>query len=292
MRCTQCGKDNADDLKHCFYCGSELFDEPTDPINQEGTIIEDLSNSELSNQKTQTRKKAKSSRKAIVIISIIVVVGIIGGVIFLLSAQPSNPKKNEIVYSNIDADNINNSQSYNNTDIGEDSQESNDIDQETAQLEAKVEYTTKKEIKDASYFYKASASSVLPDQEGHNYSALNVLRDDGTCWCEAASGYGEGEWIRLELPEVQRLSGLRIINGYAGTQKQYDYNSKISKVRIEFSDGSSITVDLKVFDSSQRKTVQNVSFSKPIETEFVKLTIVSVVAGDCPDTCLTFVEPF
>ena len=85
---------------------------------------------------------------------------------------------------------------------------------------------------------------------------------------------------------------MRIVNGYAGTEKQYDYNSKISEIRLDFSDGSSTNVNLKVFGTSERKSIQNISLSQPIETEYVKITIVSVTKGDCEDTCLTFVEPY
>lgn len=169
---------------------------------------------------------------------------------------------------------------------------SDDQEGKTEALSAQVEYETQKTIERASYFKSASASSVLPDQAGHQYSADNVLRNNGTCWAENASDYGEGEWIKLELPSLQKISGLRIVNGYAGTEKQYDYNSKISEIRLDFSDGSSTNVNLKVFSTSERKSIQNISFSKPIETEYVKITIVSVTKGDCKDTCLTFVEPY
>lgn len=165
-------------------------------------------------------------------------------------------------------------------------------EEKTEALSAQVEYETVKTIESASYFKNASASSVLPDQAGHQYVAENVLKNDGTCWVENASDYGEGEWIKLELPSLQKLSGLKIVNGYAGTEKQYDYNSKISEIRLDFSDGSSTNVGLKVFGTSERKTIQNISFSQPIETEYVKITIVSVTKGDCKDTCLTFVEPY
>ena len=71
-----------------------------------------------------------------------------------------------------------------------------------------------------------------------------------------------------------------------------DYNSKISNLTISFSDGSSTTISMNGFNTASRKTVQTVRFSRPVETEYVKLTINSVTAGDCEDTCLTFVEPF
>ena len=174
-----------------------------------------------------------------------------------------------------------------------DKKEKNDLeDKNSDSLAAVIEYETMQALESATYFKKAFASSVLPDQDGHNYNPSNVLREDGTCWCEDASGYGEGEWIQLDLPELQRVSGLHLINGYAGTEKQYDYNSKISRLRLDFSDGNSTTVDLQVFKTSQRKTIQNITISKPVETEYVRITILSVKSGDCKDTCLTFVEPY
>ncbi|MBQ3264146.1 MAG: discoidin domain-containing protein [Ruminococcus sp.] len=141
-------------------------------------------------------------------------------------------------------------------------------------------------------FSGAIASSVLPDQAGHNYSASNVLDKNGTCWCENASGYGEGEWIRLDLPEKQLLSGLYIINGYSGTQKQYNANSIPEKINIAFSDGSSVDVELNVFGASKRNTPQDIQFSEPIATEYVKITILSVSKGGCEDTCLSYVAPY
>ena len=148
------------------------------------------------------------------------------------------------------------------------------------------------ELSTASAFSDASASSVLSDQEGHSYSASNVLENDGACWCEGASDYGEGEWIKLELPERQLVNGLRIVNGYAGTKTQYDSNSKPEEINIEFSDGTSVNVELTVFSTSKRKSIQNIVFSAPVATEYVKITIVSVSGSQYKDTCLTYVEPF
>jgi|GEM_PF-6555918 len=144
----------------------------------------------------------------------------------------------------------------------------------------------------ATQFSSASASSVLPDQSGHSYDPANVLRNDETCWVENTSGLGEGEWIQLDLPAKQRVSGLYLVNGYAGSADQYDYNSKISRIQLDFSDGSSTAVDLQVYDSSLRKTIQNIRFDVPVETEYVRLTILGAQAGSCEDTCLTFVTPY
>ena len=67
--------------------------------------------------------------------------------------------------------------------------------------------------------------------------------------------------------------------------------SGIKKIRIEFSNGDSTTADLKVFPTSQRNTVQVVSLSKPVVTDYVKITILDYEASVFEDTCLTYVAP-
>ena len=233
--------------------------------------------------KKQPRKNTKTPLIVAVSISGVLLVA----VVVLVFALVSKPQKTDVISNDIDSYYSDDSPMNNYSDSEVSLQE-----EKTESLSAQVEYETVKTIESASYFKSATASSVLPDQAGHQYSAANVLRNDGTCWCENASDYGEGEWIKLELPSLQKVSGLRIVNGYAGTEKQYDYNSKISKIRLDFSDGSSTNVNLKVFGTSERKSIQNISLSQPIETEYVKITIVSVTKGDCEDTCLTFVEPY
>ena len=172
-----------------------------------------------------------------------------------------------------------------------DEPELQDESQEEDALSAQVEYEVV--IQDATAFTVASASSCLPNEGKYNYSASNVLVNDASCWCEGAAGYGIGEWIKLELPTVQRLSGLKIINGYAGgTLKQYNTNSKVTEVMLQFSDGQSITTTLNVFDDSNKNTIQYIEFNHPVETSYVILTIKNVMEGECEDTCLTYVEPY
>lgn len=148
-------------------------------------------------------------------------------------------------------------------------------------------------LENATHFTSVTASSTLPDEGKYNYSPSNVLLKDETCWVEGVAGYGEGEWIKLELPKKQLLSGLEIINGYAlGTAKQYNHNSKITEVLIEFSNGESVNATLEVYDEPNKGKVQRVEFDKPVETSYVKLTIKGAEAGGIDDTCLTYVAPF
>ena len=313
MKCRNCGKKNFDNEKYCFYCGAELGapekeepfqtqQKPTESGEIASTQTPSANESINSNGTSRNNQSKASLRKGILLSVLILIVAGVGITVAL------------VVTSNKTVSTWMNTIATQAVDSGESIPEDDSVDEngivadeppvvkETKALvptdspkpvDAQVEYETRKvEVQNATYFKSASASSVLADQAGHNYKASNVLKNDGTCWCEDASGYGEGEWIKLELPAVQKVSGLRIVNGYAGTEKQYDDNSKISKMTIEFSDGRSTQVSLNVFDTSDRKTIQTIRFNSPVETEYVKLTIDSTTTADCKDTCLTFVEPF
>lgn len=254
------------------------------------------SNVRRDNTKPQ-KKQTKKSKAPIIIVASVIGVLSVSVIVLIVALVSSKPQKVDYV-SYSDNGNVANDDYVSSNNSNNEANDNNNVKdspssiQATEGITADVEYETQKTLENATYFKSASASSVLPDQAGHQYSASNVLKNDGTCWCEDDSEYGEGEWIKLDLPAVQKLSGLHIINGYAGTEKQYDYNSKITEVRLEFSNGSSTTVSLNVFPTSQRKTVQNIKFNQPIETDYVKITIVSVSKGECKDTCLTFVEPY
>ena len=134
-----------------------------------------------------------------------------------------------------------------------------------------------------------SASNILKDQAGHNYKPSNVLSNDGTCWCPQ-SGSGVGEWIELDFGETKKINGLDIVNGYAGSEEQYKSNSKVTKIKIEFSNGKSVTKALSVKSVSNRKDSQHISFGN-VTTSSVRITILSIEKGkECDDTCITYIS--
>ena len=290
MICNNCNKENIEGRKYCFYCGAELRNKQETIKNNEQVVGHNNNAKHQPNEVIEnqlSKKQPTKSTKTPLLVAVSISGVLLIAVVLLVLALLNKPQKTDIVSKNTSSLYSDDSPMSNYSDS-----ESYLQEEKTEALSVQVEYETVKTIESASYFKSATASSVLPDQAGHQYSAANVLRNDGTCWCENASDYGEGEWIKLDLPSLQKVSGLRIVNGYAGTEKQYDYNSKISEIRLDFSDGSSTNVNLKVFGTSERKSIQNISLSQPIETEYVKITIVSVTKGDCEDTCLTFVEPY
>ena len=156
---------------------------------------------------------------------------------------------------------------------------------------------------DATYFSDATASSQLEDQTDsetkltYNYDASNVLSRDTTCWCEGADGTGIGEWIRLDLPGTRRLRGIGIINGYAGNKKQYENNSKPTRIQLEFSNGETITSPLYVMSYQESRSLQKIDFSSVfddgyVDTDYVIITILDASDAFYDDTCITYVEPY
>ena len=243
----------------------------------------------------------KKSNKLPIILTIVITVCVmvaLGSVMFVIFSldkdkddyvgddhkEVSETKVNDIIYTN--------TTEYSEETIEDTTNTISSTTNSTTSLSAFVEYESQAQVlQDATSFINAEASSVLPDEFSYNYSANNVLLNNNDCWCENDSGLGIGEWIKLYLPDTQRLYGLDIINGYAGTEKQYVRNSKVTNICIEFSNGQTIHTVLDVFDSADRKRIQTVKFSEPVETSYVKITIEGVQSSECKDTCLSYIAP-
>lgn len=305
MICKNCHNNNIDGVEFCFYCGCKMSENiKAEPIATSDSHFEykqsqiemhendhmELQDVQISNQEAvkpkdrddiATKSSPSKKNKKVVVIgcSVIAFVLIIVGVVAICLNNKSDNFINDFAYSS-------NYYDYINSDNEPDNSNSESL---TAEIEYDEEDSS---LGDAYYFNSARASSVLPDEFEYSYSASNVLENNAACWCEGSSGLGVGEWIELELPETQLLYGLDIINGYAGTQKQYTYNGKVNKICLEFSDGTTLHTSLKVFDVSNRKKVQTIKFNYPVETSYVRITIEGVDAGECDDTCITYIAPY
>ena len=145
-------------------------------------------------------------------------------------------------------------------------------------------------------FSSVSASDTLIE-EGYDHSPkLAVDGYTDTAW--AVSG-GEGEWIMLSASGDQYVSGLKILNGYnkfnAKTGKwQYYPNSRPKRITVSFSDGSSVEAELAdVFSEGEDALYQDVSFSRTVRTNYIKITVDEVYPGDTwSDTCISEIEVY
>lgn len=129
-------------------------------------------------------------------------------------------------------------------------------------------------------------SSVLPpDSTTSYYGGDNVT--DGimeTAWNEGSSGDGTGEWIEFLATTPQRVSSVSIAGGYPKPYKDgsdvYYKNNRPKQVTISY-DGGSQTVTLQ----DLRGQFQNLTFTHPIETTFIRITIDSVYKGTSYNDC-------
>jgi len=130
------------------------------------------------------------------------------------------------------------------------------------------------------------ASSSLDPQGNYDYHSSNTI--DGeleTAWNEGASGSGSGEWIRFDFAQPVRLARMEVANGYQSDRATYSKNARLHMIRIDYSDGSTQSVEL-----ADTMGFQEVELA-PIEAEWVRLTIGSTFEGEkWPDAALSEVR--
>lgn len=141
-------------------------------------------------------------------------------------------------------------------------------------------------------FDDISSSSVLTPGRVYSYDAKFAADGDFTsAWIEGAKGNGVDEWLLFEAETPQTVSGLSISNGLVKTAQYFDQNNRVKKVKIEFSDGTSIEKELK--DGYEDEKLEKITFDAPVTTTSVKLTILEVYDGTkYDDTCISEVTFF
>lgn len=132
----------------------------------------------------------------------------------------------------------------------------------------------------------ARASSELAPQGENTYGAENLIDGDpSTCWSEGVAGPGEGEWVRLELPAPTNLVALEVANGYQKDSRRFAGNPRVRRLQVEYSDGTSQTVQLYDDTGFQLITAADTT------TDWVRLVIEAVYPGDTwDDTSLSEVR--
>ena len=139
-------------------------------------------------------------------------------------------------------------------------------------------------------FTSFSSSSNLADvtTSAGSYSYKPDYAFDGnlsSCWCEGASGSGEGEYILASANGLQHVSQLNIYNGLCENADLFGKNNRIKDCILEFSNGTSYTVTLNGDYNAQPCAVV---LPEAVDTEYVKLTIMSVYNGSkYDDTCIS-----
>lgn len=81
MRCRQCGKENADDLEYCFYCGTPLKS--------------DLKAKNTQSAHLEQTSKRKWNKALLLVLSVVLGVGLVGGFCYFFANYSINPKNND-----------------------------------------------------------------------------------------------------------------------------------------------------------------------------------------------------
>ena len=110
--------------------------------------------------------------------------------------------------------------------------------------------------------------------------------DFSTVWSEGVTGYGAGEWIKLNFPHVQTVSAIKIVNGLVNNKNGYYNNNRVKSLVLAFSDGSTQTIYLED-NNIGYQTIQ----INPVDTTYVKCIINSVYSGSkYNDTCIAEIK--
>lgn len=135
-------------------------------------------------------------------------------------------------------------------------------------------------------FSVATASSTLAADSIASYGAEHLIDGDITTgWSEGVSGTGVGEWFELSADSPQLVSGMRLFAGYHKSSDLFRKNACPTKVRVEFSDGTS--EEMSLGDVSFGKEV-TLNFARQHETTYVRVYILEVRSGtDFSDTVVS-----
>lgn len=133
-------------------------------------------------------------------------------------------------------------------------------------------------------FKEASASSSFTENGYVYFPTYAIDQDAERPWVEGVKGDGVGEYLQLFFERPERIDLLCI---HPGFQSVYEKNNRPKMVKFDFSDGSSAEYELEDYNGDIY-----IKFSKPVNTEYLIITIQSVYKGDVPDTCISEVRAF
>ncbi|UCE26658.1 MAG: hypothetical protein JSW52_09960, partial [Candidatus Coatesbacteria bacterium] len=130
--------------------------------------------------------------------------------------------------------------------------------------------------------FNATATSTLtePGKPADYLGADKAIDGDlSTAWVEGVDGSGVGETLTITFGAVIEVNFVDIFPGFGKSPDIYYGNNRIKKVRLEFSDGTSVTESFD--DEAGRKTI--VLYDREtwegINSEWVKLTVLDVYKG-------------
>jgi len=132
----------------------------------------------------------------------------------------------------------------------------------------------------------SDCSSYLTEGRASYFSKFARDSISTTCWCEGVEGNGVGEWIIFEFNGSKTVSEITFRLGFWGDR--YSKNSRPSKLKLEFSDGTSVTVSF-----TDAMEAQTVTLPTAVKTSSIKFTVLDVYAGsETTFTCISEITAY
>lgn len=279
MYCRYCGKEIADESLFCKYCGTGLSDRPAPkPFN----------------------------KLLIIIPALILVIGIAACILFYIvrtgdDANDATPKAgveepaDDPVSASPNPETASNKKSLKE----EIKPKTEEVPKEDKEETSEPRYVEKKlHIKTAS----ASSYLAVKSKDGQTYEPEHLIDGDyTTAWLEGTDDLGIGESVTLYLGDTDRITRLLIYNGFMNTKYRYAVNGQVTRLLVEFGDGTSKTVDVNtmsvpeekvLFDKSELNPTE-IILDEPVSASTVKLTILDAIPGSkYKDVALSEIEVF
>lgn len=126
-----------------------------------------------------------------------------------------------------------------------------------------------------------TASSTLTPKSAYSVHNLFDARKEFT-WCEGVDGDGVSEKLTFTFQEKQKITGLRLSNGYQRSRKHFQANGRIMQA-IVTTGSLKDTVTLK-----DTYGIQEVSLKRSVESSSLTIEILKVYPGKkYKDLCLS-----
>lgn len=121
-----------------------------------------------------------------------------------------------------------------------------------------------------------SATHSSADVDGSYTHGANLTIDGKpeTCWSEGVQGAGIGEYVLYNFSGTYKVSGINIMIGHQKSREIFYMNSRPVAITVVGSDGSREKFNLEDKMGSQYK-----SFSKPMNTSYIKIIVDRVASG-------------
>ncbi len=139
-----------------------------------------------------------------------------------------------------------------------------------------------------SYVYKPiRIQQLLSSGDMGTYIVDNVADNDLKTWWTPSNGNGRNTWIQVNFVGKELVEAVEILPGshnpdYEKYGNLFPLNSRLSKARLSFSDGSFQDIVLKDRDEKQIVAIN------PIRTSYVRLNVLDTIKGKkWDDLCIS-----